>query len=361
MTPEPDTTAARAPAPPEGASSVLTAVLANRFETIVREMTNTLFRAGRSSVLNTARDFSCCVVTADDQLLAAAEGLQVARDRRRPADASGWGACTRTWPRATPTSTTTPTSATPTGADHTLLVPVYIDGEHFLTVSAKAHQADCGNSAPSTYMPFATDVYEEGLLTFPCVRVQRDYSDVEDIIRMCRARIRVPDVWYGDYLAAIGAVRVGERRVKELVDKYGIETVREFIADWLDYSERRMTGAIRELPACRLQASSTHDLLPGDDEQVTVNVTIDIDPAEGRIEVDLRDNVDCRAFGPQPLRELRDGRRHGRRLQLPAAPTCPTTPAAFAASTCSCARDRRSAASPSPTRPRWRPPTCSTA
>ncbi|MFN8149517.1 MAG: hydantoinase B/oxoprolinase family protein [Solirubrobacterales bacterium] len=56
---------------------VLLAVLANRFESIVREMTNTLFRTGRSAVLNMARDFSCSIVTADDQLLAAAEGLRV--------------------------------------------------------------------------------------------------------------------------------------------------------------------------------------------------------------------------------------------------------------------------------------------
>ena len=204
------------------------------------------------------------------------------------------------------------------GADHTLLVPVYIDGEHFLTVSAKAHQADCGNSAPSTYMPFATDVYEEGLLTFPCVRVQRDYRDVDDIIRMCRARIRVPDVWYGDYLAAIGAVRVGERRLKELVDKYGIETLREFIADWLDYSERRMTQAIGELPACRLQASSTHDLLPGDDEKVTVNVAIEVDPDAGQDRGRPARQRRLSAVRPEPIGGLRDGRRDGRRLQLPA-------------------------------------------
>src|SRR5262249_53673204 len=57
-------------------SPVLTAVLANRFDVIVREMTNTLFRTGRSAVLNMARDFSCCIVTAENELLTAAEGLQ---------------------------------------------------------------------------------------------------------------------------------------------------------------------------------------------------------------------------------------------------------------------------------------------
>ena len=44
---------------------------------ICREMTNTLLRSGRSAVLNMARDFSCSIVTADNQLLASAEGLPV--------------------------------------------------------------------------------------------------------------------------------------------------------------------------------------------------------------------------------------------------------------------------------------------
>lgn len=48
-------------------------------------------------------------------------------------------------------------------------------------------------------------LYEEGALLFPCVRVQRDYRNVDDIIRICRRRIRGPEQWYGDYLASIGA------------------------------------------------------------------------------------------------------------------------------------------------------------
>ena len=90
------------------------------------------------------------------------------------------------------------------------------------TACAKAHQADCGNALPTTYMPGARDIYEEGALIFPCVRVQRENRDVEDIIRMCRRRIRVPDQWYGDYLATLGAARIAERRLKELVTVHGV-------------------------------------------------------------------------------------------------------------------------------------------
>src|SRR5690606_29438388 len=122
-----------------------------------------------------------------------------------------------------------------------------------------AHQADIGNSEPTTYFANARDVYHEGALIFPCVRVQRDGRDVEDIMRMCRSRIRVPDQWYGDYLAAVGAARVGERRLKELVDRYGKDQVKAFIREWFDYSERRMVSAVRKLPSRSLVRAGRHD------------------------------------------------------------------------------------------------------
>ena len=203
----------RAGAETGGLGAVLTAVLANRFDVIVREMTNTLFRTGRSAVLNMARDFSCCIVTADNQLLTAAEGLQ--------AHVLGAGLQTNSMTELhgdlAPGDAflhNDPLIGNTHPADHTLLVPVFIDGRHMFTASAKAHQADCGNSEPTTYMSYARDVYEEGALIFPCVRIQRDYKDVVDIVRMCQSRIRVPEMWYGDYLAAVGAVRIGERRLQ---------------------------------------------------------------------------------------------------------------------------------------------------
>lgn len=45
------------------------AVLSHRLEAIVRRMSNTLARSGRSGVLNTARDFSCCILTAQGDVL----------------------------------------------------------------------------------------------------------------------------------------------------------------------------------------------------------------------------------------------------------------------------------------------------
>ena len=274
----------------------LMAVLAHRFEAIVREMTNTLFRTGRSSILNMARDFSCSIITAEDELFAAAEGLQV--------HVLGAGLQTSSMRRLHPELRqgdaylhNDPMLGNTHTADHTILIPVFVEGEHLFTASAKAHQADCGNAEPSTYVTYVEDVYAEGGLVFPCVKVQEDYQDIEDIIRMCQRRIRVPEVWYGDYLAAVGAARIGERRLEEVITRYGTDTIKSFVGAWLDYSERCMEQAIGKLPARQLRATSRHDPIPGLPDGVEVNVTIDVDPQEGRVSFDLRDNPDCIPFG----------------------------------------------------------------
>ena len=77
---------------------------------------------------------------------------------------------------------------------------------------AKAHQAVTGNSVPTTYAAGAKDQYEQGALIFPAVRLQLDFVTNDDILGMCRARIRFSSHFHSDLLAAIGSARVGEER-----------------------------------------------------------------------------------------------------------------------------------------------------
>jgi len=276
---------------------ILMAVLANRMDAIVREMVNTLLKTARSSVLAVARDFSCSLVTADNRLLTPGEGA--------PVHIFGSSLQTQSMCDLHPDLTegdafldNDPYTGNTHAADHMYMVPVFVDGEHLFTTCAKAHQADCGNSIPSTYHATARDVYEEGALIFPCVRVQQDYRDVDDIIRMCRRRIRVPEQWYGDYLASIGSARIGERRLIELVQRYGKDTIKQFIDEWFAYSERRMIEAIRKLPKGRLSSTSRYDPLPPViPDGLPIKVKVSIDPDAARIEVDLTHNDDNKEFG----------------------------------------------------------------
>jgi N-methylhydantoinase B len=69
---------------------------------------------------------------------------------------------------------------------------------------ALSHHADTGAPVPSTYLPFAKIIFEEGI-HFPCVRVIEDYKERADILRIGSMRNRVPDMWLGDLRAQIGA------------------------------------------------------------------------------------------------------------------------------------------------------------
>lgn len=273
-------------------SPMLLAVLANRFDGVVREMTNTMLRTGRSAVINSARDFSCGITTADNDLFATAEGL--------PAHTYGLNLQTAAMcefhddiAEGDAFLHNDPYSGNSHPADHTLIVPVFWDDEHLFNVCAKAHQADIGNSLPTTYHAAAKDVYEEGALIFPAVRVQRNFEPIDDIIRMCQRRIRVPDYWYGDHLAMLGAVRNGEKRVHDIFKKYGSATIKQFVNEWFDYSEQRMQHAISQLPAKTIERESAHDPLPPMmPDGIPVRVRLTIEPDNGLIEIDLTGNID---------------------------------------------------------------------
>jgi len=116
-------------------------------------------------------------------------------------------------------------------------------------------------------------------------------------VRMCRLRIRVPDQWWGDYLAALSAVRIGEQALLELGADIGWEALRAYSEDWFDYSENRMIEAIRRLPSGRVTVTSRHDPFPGVPEGIPVRVRVDVDSEAASIEVDLRDNPDCQPCG----------------------------------------------------------------
>jgi N-methylhydantoinase B len=278
--------------------AVQLAVLSNRLDGIARAMMNALLRTSRSAIMNVARDFSCCILTADDELLSVAESIPIHTF-------SGPDMMARVMKEFHPDLAAgdaylnnSPYHGNSHAADWSVLVPVFDDkGVHRFTVVAKAHVADAGNSLPTTLMPMARDVYEEGALIFPSVRFQRGYQDIDDVIRMCEVRIRVPDQWRGDFRSILGAARVGERRLRDLLTEFGPDHLARFQEEWFDYSERVMVNAISRLPAGSATATTVHDPLPGYPDGVEVNVAIKVKPNEGKVEIDLRDNIDCQPFG----------------------------------------------------------------
>lgn len=272
---------------------ILTAVMANRLDSVVREMTSTLMRTARSALINTGRDFSCSICTGESRLISVADGLPVHVFGSNLQAASMKELHGDTLAEGDAFLHNDPYRGNTHPGDLSVLVPVFYEGEHVFTVNVKAHQADIGCGIPSTLIADARDVYHEGSLIFPCIRIQQNYQTNEDIVRMCQVRIRAPEMFYGDLIASIGAARVAERRLKEFCAKYGLEKVKKFAEEWFNYSEQRIRQVIRRMPAATLEYENFHDpyegILP---EGIKVKAKITIKPEEELIQIDLRDNPD---------------------------------------------------------------------
>ena len=270
----------------------LISVLKNRFESIVREMTLVVMKASRSAVIKNAKDLSCAILTYDHRLVTTEDAL--------PIHVSSMDIATRPInqlfddvKRGDIFANNSPYTGGTHHADLILSMPVFFAGAPLFWVVALSHHADTGAPEPSTYLPYARDIFAEGM-HYPCVRIAENYQEKRDILRMGRLKNRVPDLWMGDVRAQIGACRTGEKRILALCEKYGTKTLSDFIEDWFAYGSRRAREAISKLPAGEYVYEIRHDPVPGvADEGIPIKLKLIVDPEDGKIIVDVRDNIDC--------------------------------------------------------------------
>jgi len=137
-----------------------------------------------------------------------------------------------------------------------------------------AHQVDVGGAAAgSQAVEGMTEFYQEGIRVLP-TKLWRGGTMNREVMRLISANVRVPDIVEGDLKAMRNAARVGERRLLELFDRYGAETVLASWDDILAHSEREMRTAISEVPPGRYAAEDFYDDCGRGTDPLRVFVTV---------------------------------------------------------------------------------------
>jgi len=130
--------------------------------------------------------------------------------------------------------------------DVAVYVPVFHGGELVAWTAVKGHQADIGGNVPGGYNPNATEVWQEAL-RIPPVKVVEKGKLRRDVWDLIFANIRL-DIVQHDMRAQMGACTVGQRRVVELLDKYGRETFDVHKAALFDATQKMMEAEIAAIP-----------------------------------------------------------------------------------------------------------------
>src|SRR6202795_999570 len=134
-----------------------------------------------------------------------------------------------------------------------VLSPVFVAGELFGFCGSIAHKSDIGGPVPGSCSGQAQGIFHEGL-HLPAIRYQSRYQPNGDIERLIGANSRTPELVLGDIRGQLGADRLGERRLIDLIGKYGEDKILACFDRLLAASEQRVRAAIAEWPDGRFEA-----------------------------------------------------------------------------------------------------------
>lgn len=126
-------------------------------------------------------------------------------------------------------------------------LPFYYRGEHFCWLQNTGHWPDIGGMVPGGFSAHATEVEQEGLRLPPVKLFKRGVMDAE-ILAILNSNMRIAEQRIGDIKAQAAALKVGERRLTELIDRYGRDVVVEAIAEIRRRASRLMRAHIAAIP-----------------------------------------------------------------------------------------------------------------
>ncbi|MBB3609268.1 hydantoinase B/oxoprolinase family protein [Rhizobium sp. BK602] len=222
-------------------------VLANFCAAAADAMAFTLMRTAHSAFVKETEDFSCQVVTR--------EGLAFASPRQFGApwysgidygpllamfdDYADGDICITNDPYDGFVATHSP--------DIHIWKPVFHGGEIACFVVGHIHNTDVGGAVPASLSRSLTEIEQEGLRIPPVKLVQNGVLN-DFVLRTIRANVRLPDQNIGDLNAQIASVNIGERKLKDIVARFGLDDFIDGVGQILDYAEEQTRAILRRIP-----------------------------------------------------------------------------------------------------------------
>ncbi len=243
-------------------------------ETIANEMGDTMIRTATTPTFSESHDFSTAIFDGKGRIVALADALPI----HMGASKFSVMAALKEFRDDLHTGDLIIVNDPYHGGSHlpdwTMMTPIFFDGRLIFFPVTRAHQGDTGGAVPGGYNPAATDIWQEGL-RLPPIKIYDRGKPRNDIIKMLQINNREP-TFLGDLKAMMGSVRVAERRLLELLKKYGAATVLECLDYIIDYTEKRFRAEISEWPdgTYRGEAYLEHDCQGVEDITVRAVVTV---------------------------------------------------------------------------------------
>jgi len=165
-----------------------------------------------------------------------------------------------------------------------LVRPIFWEGRLVAYGAGFLHSSDVGGMVPASITPRASEIFQEGLRIPPKKLFVRGQVN-RDLLDVILANCRIPEQNWGDLQALVAGLTTGERRVHELIRRFGPDTVDKAMDDLIDYAARKVEALIRKMPAGRYEFSDYIE-----DDVVTdipIRLKVALTVADGEIHLDF--------------------------------------------------------------------------
>ncbi|MBW1596151.1 hydantoinase B/oxoprolinase family protein [Streptomyces sp. JJ38] len=173
--------------------------------------------------------------------------------------------------------------------DVTIFGPVFTGGELAGFTATRAHWIDVGSKDPGGSMD-SVNIFQEGLRMGPQKLVEAG-EEVPGVIDTIATNVRFPYPTTGDMNAMIATIRMGQRRLAEIVGRFGLSTVRAARDEIFRQTERLEREVVERIPDGVYTAEGFLDN-DGVDLAAPVPVRLRITVAGSEVEFDVTESAD---------------------------------------------------------------------
>jgi len=247
-------------------------IAASLFASVAEEMGVALGRTALSPNIKERRDYSCAVFDPQGRLVAQAAHIPV-----------HLGAMPTAVAAALPLAPFRPGDVVILndpylGGTHlpdiTMVSPVFVGRRLAGFVASRAHHADVGGMAPGS-MPLAQELWQEGVI-IPPLKLCEGGRLNRGVLSLLLRNVRTPEERQGDLDAQMAAQRIGEARLQEICQRYGLRRAWLLMAALQDYAERMTRAAIARIPDGDYQFEDCLDDDGVTDEPLPIRVRVSV-------------------------------------------------------------------------------------
>lgn len=163
--------------------------------------------------------------------------------------------------------------------------PVFVDGKIVSYVNLCAHQLDMGGTVPGGFSATKANVYENGLVIPPMLLWSQD-EPVRSTFSLIFDNTRWGGMLLPDFKSIYQQLKLGERLVRENIERYGLDAYLGTLQYSCDTSAERMRDAIARVPDGDYEGSALIDA-DGMDDTIDYTVRVMVRKRSENIEIDL--------------------------------------------------------------------------